>query len=289
MAPKIHDNIVDAADEPIIGATVEIALVIGADQIGNGFVTTLTESISAPVFVSTDANGYWSATVISNSLITPANTAYRIRYRRPGKTAWDQTLYVSAPNDSSDHWVYNILTGAPGGPGPSQDLSAYQLRSEKESANGYAGLDANARLALARMGSGTPDTTKFLRGDGSWQVPPGTSSPSPVQYEQLDKRNASGAISLDVSSYNVFDLTLTGNVTSLTIINEDGTHAWSLTLILRQDGTGGRTVAWGSTYKWPNGLAPQVSTAANKVDVFTMITTDGGTTWYAFQAGQAMA
>ena len=42
----------------------------------------------------------------------------------------------------------------------------------KGAANGYASLDANTRVPLAQLGSGTPDTTKFLRGDGSWQVPP---------------------------------------------------------------------------------------------------------------------
>jgi hypothetical protein len=42
--------------------------------------------------------------------------------------------------------------------------SLYQLRSEKDASNGYAGLDTNNQVAAARLGSGTCDATTFLRG-----------------------------------------------------------------------------------------------------------------------------
>lgn len=38
-------------------------------------------------------------------------------------------------------------------------------------------------------------------------------------------------------------------------------------LIVQQDGTGSRTLAWGGYYKFANGTAPTLSTAANAVDV----------------------
>jgi hypothetical protein len=38
-------------------------------------------------------------------------------------------------------------------------------------------------------------------------------------------------------------------------------------LVVRQDGTGSRTLTWGNSYKFVNGLAPTLSTAANAIDV----------------------
>jgi hypothetical protein len=38
-------------------------------------------------------------------------------------------------------------------------------------------------------------------------------------------------------------------------------------LIVQQDGTGSRTLTWGSNFKFANGVAPTLSTAANAIDV----------------------
>jgi hypothetical protein len=59
----------------------------------------------------------------------------------------------------------------------------------------------------------------------------------------------------------------------------------SMTLVLIQDATGGRTVTWPATVKWSGGIVPVLSTGANKVDYFTFLCTDGST-WTGFIAGQ---
>jgi len=46
--------------------------------------------------------------------------------------------------------------------------SRYQLLSEKNQANGYAGLDAGTRVPTAQLGSGTANSTTYLRGDQTW-------------------------------------------------------------------------------------------------------------------------
>lgn len=51
----------------------------------------------------------------------------------------------------------------------------YQLESEKNVANGYAGLNGSARVAIVNIAAGTPDGTKFVRDDGVLAVPPGGS------------------------------------------------------------------------------------------------------------------
>jgi hypothetical protein len=91
--------------------------------------------------------------------------------------------------------------------------------------------------------------------------------------------NTGVAINLDVTSGNVFTATLTGNAT-ITLRYPVATGSSSFTLILTNDATAGRTVAWaGGTFKAPGGSVTR-TTAANAVDVWFFFTPNGGTTWY---------
>ena len=109
-------------------------------------------------------------------------------------------------------------------------------------------------------------------------------------YGETTTTNAtSGATeTLDLESGNVFDLTLTANC-ALTFSNPpaSGTSG-SFTLILRQDGTGSRTVTWPASVDWASATAPTLTTDAAAVDVLTFMTVDGGTIWLGFVAGQAL-
>lgn len=90
----------------------------------------------------------------------------------------------------------------------------------------------------------------------------------------------SGALAFNLQNGNVGQVTLTANVTSMTFTNAPVSgRAGSLTLILKQDGTGGRTVAWPASVTWLGGDAPVVPTGPNAVIVVFVLTTDGGTTW----------
>ena len=109
-------------------------------------------------------------------------------------------------------------------------------------------------------------------------------------YGETAVTNAtSGATeTLDLESGNVFDLTLSANCT-ITLSNPpaSGTSG-SFTLILRQDGTGSRTVTWPASVDWASATAPTLTTDASAVDVLTFMTVDGGTIWLGFVAGQAL-
>ena len=93
--------------------------------------------------------------------------------------------------------------------------------------------------------------------------------------------NTGIAINLDVVDGGVFTTTLTGNAT-ITLRYPVATGVSSFTLILTNDGTAGRSVAWsGGTFRWPNGAASlNRTTAANAIDIWTFFTPDGGTTYY---------
>ena len=98
---------------------------------------------------------------------------------------------------------------------------------------------------------------------------------------------SSGTLTLDFETGNAFEVVLTQNVTSLQLVNPPASgRAGSCSLIVRQDGTGGRALAWPTSVKWAGGIAPSITGAANGVDIFALVTRDGGTTWYGFPAGQ---
>ena len=93
--------------------------------------------------------------------------------------------------------------------------------------------------------------------------------------------NTGTAINIDVTSGGVFTATLTGNCT-FTLRYPVASGASSFTLILTNDGTAGRTVAWsGGAFRFPGGAASlSRTTTASAVDIWVFFTPDGGTTWY---------
>lgn len=97
--------------------------------------------------------------------------------------------------------------------------------------------------------------------------------------------SVSGALAIDYEDGATQDLTLTGNVTGVTIANALAGEATDIRLVIRQDGTGSRTVTWtGITVSWVGGSAPTLQTGANAVDVIGLLSLDDGTTWLGFHA-----
>lgn len=68
----------------------------------------------------------------------------------------------------------------------------------------------------------------------------------------------------DFALSNNFVLTLGGNRTIANPSNLTAGQSGSIFLV--QDGTGSRTVSWGSYWDWAGGAAPTLSTGANAVD-----------------------
>lgn len=93
--------------------------------------------------------------------------------------------------------------------------------------------------------------------------------------------NTGTAVTIDCDDGNVFTATLTGNCTfTLASANSTSNRATSFTLVLTNDGTAGRTVAFaGGTFKYPGGSVSR-STGANETDIWFFFSPDNGTTWY---------
>jgi len=93
---------------------------------------------------------------------------------------------------------------------------------------------------------------------------------------------------IDISAATNFVHDLTG-ATTYTFSNPASTgNASSFTLKIIQDSTA-RAITWPSSVDWAAGTAPTLTGTNNGVDVFVFYTIDGGTTYYGFTAGQAMA
>ena len=92
-----------------------------------------------------------------------------------------------------------------------------------------------------------------------------------------------GSLTLDLATSNVFNITLSQNIVNFLLENLPPANiAAAYTLIITNQGN--FDISWGSAVEWPEGTPP-ILTASGK-DVITLLTTDGGTTFYGFTAGQ---
>lgn len=93
---------------------------------------------------------------------------------------------------------------------------------------------------------------------------------------------------IDTTEGNVFDVTLTSNV-EFSFDNVVASRAVTVTLVIRQDGAGGHAITWPASVKWDQGTSPSLTTDANSVSIVTLMTVDGGATWFGGVAGDAYA
>lgn len=102
--------------------------------------------------------------------------------------------------------------------------------------------------------------------------------------------STSNATTVNCEAGNAFSHTLTEN-TTFTFSNPPASGtAFSFSLELIQDGSAsGYTVTWPAAVDWPAATAPTLTATASAKDIFVFYTRDGGTTWYGFTAGQALA
>lgn len=96
-----------------------------------------------------------------------------------------------------------------------------------------------------------------------------------------------GAVSL-LSYPQTYLATLTGNVTSLTLPTSPyALESGTVTLVLTQDATGGRTITWPVSVKWPDGIAQQPAAGANTISIIHLLWT--GQNWLGMVGGKSFA
>ena len=152
----------------------------------------------------------------------------------------------------------------------------------------YIGLDDSADDLVIGLGSAV-GTTPAISIDENQVV-----KFEAAITEQATSLTSGTTVALDVRDGGVFEITLGHDIGTFNWSNHALSGAVSSFIMkVVQDGTGSRTIAWPDgtnsvTVRWAGNTAPTLSTGAADIDVFVFFTTDGGTNYYGFTAGQDM-
>jgi hypothetical protein len=153
------------------------------------------------------------------------------------------------------------------------------------SSNGSASAPVITRSTDLNTGIFFPTADEIAFAEGGAEVLRITAAgfTRPVAYADtvVALGNSGTSTTINLQTANVFTATLTGNCT-FTLSNPIATGSSSFTLILTNDSTAGRTVAWsGGSFVFPGGAATlSRTTSAGAVDVWVFFTPNGGSTWY---------
>jgi len=142
---------------------------------------------------------------------------------------------------------------------------------------------------VTSAGSVKADAITNAAGTGAPDFPNGIKATS---YNEtfVAVTSTTNAATINCEAGNSFSHTLTEN-TTFTFSNPPATGtSYGFTLKIVQDaGASGFTVTWPTSVDYAGATAPTLTATASAVDVLVFYTHDGGTTWYGFLAGAAMA
>ena len=98
----------------------------------------------------------------------------------------------------------------------------------------------------------------------------------------VDKQavTATASTTIDYTAGSYVELALNTSITALTLSNPSPSTATAVLRIKITLGSGGQTIAWPASVRWPAGSAPKLSTGAGNVDFVDLWTDDGGAIWY---------
>ena len=129
-------------------------------------------------------------------------------------------------------------------------------------ASGLASQET-ANAALASGNAALSDLSGKVSKAGD--VISGTVVSTSQSYSEPSVVVSSGVILLDFSSANNFEVTLEGNSTLAPSVSPSGGQTGSI--LLRQDGTGSRTLAYSGGWSFSNGSAPTLTVTPSGVDL----------------------
>jgi len=138
---------------------------------------------------------------------------------------------------------------------------------------------------------GTSEASKVVTADANGDVTLAAELKATSYNEAYVAVTSSGAATtVNCETGNSFSHTLTEN-TTFTFSNPPASGtAYTLSLEIIQDASAsGFTVTWPASVDWPAATAPTLTATASAKDIFVFTTRDGGTNWYGFTAGQALA
>ncbi len=210
------------------------------------------------------------------NLASPALTGTPTAPTATGGTNTTQiatTAYVQGELGTKANLASPALTGTPTAPTATAGTNTTQIATT---------AFVIAQAFSAALPSQTGNAGKFVVTDGtnaSWGNT--LSAPTVNGYtEGVVTANTGTAYTIDISAAGVQILTLTGNCT---FTFPTATAGKSFLLLLKQDGTGSRTVTFPAAVKWPGSTTPTLTSTASKGD--KIVFTADGTYWWGSVAG----
>jgi len=153
--------------------------------------------------------------------------------------------------------------------GTNSAVTDLRVDNIKVDGNTISSTDTNGNVTIDPNGTGITAVTGPVK---------------PTTYRETVGTESSGT--LDLSTGNVFSHAPSTNVTYVFSNPPSTGTAFGFTLKVSPSAT--ITQTWPASVDWAGGSAP-TATASGETDVFAFYTQDGGTTYYGFQAGNAMA
>ena len=254
------------------------ATTFSGDLSGNATTATTATNQSGGTVSATTGTFSTSATIDGILLRDSTNRSGLLEVSSGG--AWEG--FAIAPTGTS-HWS---LMGDQDDVGLYDDVNNEWIFRYNENASLEMYHNGNLRLSTTNTGedvNGTLQADALAAGGGVGKINYDSSSFFSGAFS--DEVNALGntgtAQTINCSTGNVVTATLTGNCTfTLSTANSTASRATSFTLVLTNDATAGRTVAFsGGTFKYPGGSVSR-TTDANATDIWFFFSPDNGTTWY---------
>jgi hypothetical protein len=127
----------------------------------------------------------------------------------------------------------------------------------------------NALITTVNLGSAADGNfLKFVTNSNIYAHDHYATVNSYTQQQRITQANltvSSGSVAWNLNTNQTAQITLNQNVTFSNPTNQlaGGTY----TVLVKQDGTGGRTITFGNAYLWQNGVAPTLTSAGDSVDL----------------------
>lgn len=223
-------------------------------------------SVTINVTYSTDISGSASAWVMGPTSITPFA-------RWPAGTTANPGLATDSDPTNGFWAALNQHGGSIGGTSRwNATASAFTFSVAPTWASDPSAADqlsrksyTDAQAAAAQTAANSYSDTRLTTGVATMTNKTVT---NPAHTTQALTDGAT--INWDLNAGHIATVTL--GAAGRTMANPSNLKAGSAMLTVRQDATGSRTItSWGSTYRWPGGTPPALSTAPNAVDIITFV------------------